>query len=459
MTDTATITDQDNYAAQFAKLEHHAAACPAWLAAQRRAAMRKFEDRGFPTRNDEEWRFTNPGQIAETPFRVADANSDAQWLANSGSSFRDLVAEYRLGESKHLGIAFMNGRSVTIGSGLSTAQDDLCVLPMSHLLNSGTAHPDYETYVSQYLNSHTSFQYHPFTALNTAIFEDGAFIYIPANTVVERPIEIVYVSLSGDNGEYIMNTPRTLIIADQNSQATIIETYVGISGGTRFTNAVTEVVLNAGAVIDHYKRCEEPTETGAFHVGSMSVQLGRSSTFSSHAITLGGGLVRNEVYAELAGEHAECTLNGLYLGGGNQLIDNHTTIDHAAANCNSHEVYKGILDGHSRGVFNGKILVRLDAQKTDAKQTNKTLLLSPDARIDTKPQLEILADDVKCTHGATVGQLDPNQVFYLRSRGMSEIEARSLLTYAFAGDIVQRVKVEALRHALDQRLLDLLPRR
>ena len=254
-----------------------------------------------------------------------------------------------------------------------------------------------------------------------------------------------------------MNTPRTLIIAERNSQATIIETYIGISDGPRFTNAVTEIVVGDGAVIDHYKRCEEPAK--AIHVGTMSVQLGRSSIFSSHSITLDGGLVRNEAYAELAGEYAECTLNGLYMGDDDRLVDNHTTIDHSAANCNSHEIYKGILSGHSRGVFNGKILVRMDAQKTDAKQTNKTLLLSPDARIDTKPQLEILADDVKCTHGATVGQLDLNQIFYLRSRGLSDTEARSLLTYAFAGDIVQRIKVETLRNALDQRLLDLLPSR
>jgi Fe-S cluster assembly protein SufD len=418
--------------------------------------MFRFNDMGFPTRNDEEWRFTNPSLIAETPFRIADANSDAEWLAENNNLCRDLVAQYVMSESDHIGIAFVNGRSVPVGTGLSLVQDGLCVLPFSHLFH-GTTHPEYETHVSQHLNKHSSFETHAFAALNTAFFEDGAFIYIPANTVVERPIEIVYISTSGEDA--VMSTPRTLIIAEKHSQATIIETYIGIPGGGRLTNAVTEVVLADGAVVDHYKRCEEPAESGAFHVGVMSVQLGRSSNFSSHAMTFGGGLVRNEVYAELTGEYAECTLNGLYLGGGSHLIDNHTTIDHAAPNCNSHEIYKGILDGHSRGVFNGKIYVRVDAQKTDAKQTNKTLLLSPDARIDTKPQLEILADDVKCTHGATVGQLDPNQIFYLRSRGMSETGARSLLTYAFAGDIVQRIKVEALRNALDKKLLELLPSR
>ena len=208
-------------------------------------------------------------------------------------------------------------------------------MPLSHLYHS-TTHPDYETHVSHYLNRSLSFQSHAFTALNTSFFEDGAFIYVPANTVVDRPIEIVYLSVN--DGEPLMNMPRTLIVAGENSQATIIETYIGAFDGTWLTNSVTEVFVGDGAVIDHYKRCEEPVN--ALHVGTMSVQLGRSSNFSSHAITLGGGFVRNEVYAELTGEHSECTLNGLYHGDGSQLIDNHTTIDHAAPICNSLEIYK-----------------------------------------------------------------------------------------------------------------------
>ncbi len=452
MTDIASITDPLNFSTQFEGFLKGAFVGPDWLAKQRRSAIRQFGEVGFPTRNDEEWRFTNPAQIAETPFQISDAESDAQCLTGSDSQFSDLIRQYRIGDHNGPALVYLNGRSAPAASAPATAQAGLCAIPMAQLLF-GDAHSEYVTYVSKYLNGHPSFQRHAFAALNTSFFEDGALVLLPANTIVEQPIEIVYISNSGDIPT--MNTPRALIIAGSNSQATIIETYVGISGSVRLTNSVTEVVLAEGAIIDHYKRYEEPANS--FHVGTMSVSLGKSSNFSSHSITLGGGLVRNEVYAELTGEHAECTLNGLYLGEGSQLIDNHTTIDHAAANCDSHEIYKGILDGHSRGVFNGKILVRLDAQKTDAKQTNKTLLLSPNARIDTKPQLEILADDVKCTHGATVGQLDPNQVFYLRSRGMSEIEARSLLTYAFAGDIVQRVKVEALRTALDQKLLNLLP--
>jgi Fe-S cluster assembly protein SufD len=218
-----------------------------------------------------------------------------------------------------------------------------------------------------------------------------------------------------------------------------------------FTNAVTEIVCAENAVVDHYKVQRE--SKSAFHVATMQVQLAHGSNFASHSIGLGGRLVRNDANAVLGGEHGECTLNGVYLGNDRQLIDNHTMIDHAMPHCNSHEVYKGILDGHARGVFNGKIFVRPDAQKTDAKQTNQTLLLSPDAQINTKPQLEIYADDVRCTHGATIGQLSDDALFYLRARGIPEDDARALLTYAFAGDIVNRIKVEPIRAELDHALL------
>jgi Fe-S cluster assembly protein SufD len=221
---------------------------------------------------------------------------------------------------------------------------------------------------------------------------------------------------------------------------------------TYFTNAVTEIVVGAGAIVDHYKVQREGD--WAFHQATMQVQIGRAANFASHAVTQGGQWVRNEINAVFEGEGAECTLNGLYQAGGQQLVDNHTFIDHAYPHCASHELYKGILDGKARGVFNGKIYVRQDAQKTDAKQTNQTLLLSDDATINTKPQLEIYADDVKCTHGATVGQLDAESIFYLRTRGVGLAEARSLLTYAFANDIVGRIKVPSVRAELERSLLE-----
>jgi Fe-S cluster assembly protein SufD len=244
---------------------------------------------------------------------------------------------------------------------------------------------------------------------------------------------------------------RTLIVASRNSQATVCERYYGLPGLIYFTSAVTEIVLDEGAILDHYKVQEEGD--AAFHIATTQAHLGRSCNFSSHNITLGGRLTRNDVNAYLDGEGGECTLNGLYVGDGERLIDNHTRIDHAKPHCASHELYKGVLDGKARGVFAGRIYVHQDAQKTDAKQTNQTLLLSDDAVIDTKPQLEIFADDVKCTHGATVGQLDAEAVFYLRSRGIDLQAARSLLTYAFANDVVSRIKVESIRRHLEETLL------
>jgi Fe-S cluster assembly protein SufD len=243
-----------------------------------------------------------------------------------------------------------------------------------------------------------------------------------------------------------------LIVAAADSQATIIETYEG-SGGTYLTNSVTEIVAGDHTVIDHYKlQTESPN---AFHVATLQIQLGRDTNFRSHSLSFGGALVRNDVNAVLS-EGSECTLNGLYLVNGAQHIDNHTSIDHAKPHAASHELYKGILDGKSSAVFNGKILVRKDAQKTDAKQTNKNLVLSEESVINTKPELQIHADDVRCTHGATIGQLDAEGMFYLQSRGIGKVEARNLLIVAFARDIVDRIKVEPLRDRLEKLLLEKL---
>jgi Fe-S cluster assembly protein SufD len=253
-----------------------------------------------------------------------------------------------------------------------------------------------------------------------------------------------------------MSHPRTLVILGKGSQSQIVETYVGRSGQSYFTNAVTEVFVGENAVLDHYKVQEESVD--AYHVASLHVHAARSATFSSHSFALGGKLTRNDAVATMAGEGAECTLNGLYLADGERLVDNHTTIDHAMPHCPSHEIYKGIIGGKARAVFNGKIIVRQDAQKTDAKQTNRALLLSDDATINTKPQLEIFADDVKCTHGAAIGQLDEDAVFYLRARGLTYQEARDMLIHAFAGDILDRVKIDLLRAALEEELYAQLAR-
>jgi len=290
----------------------------------------------------------------------------------------------------------------------------------------------------------------PFVLLNTAFLSNGAFVRVPRGAVLEEPIHLVY-NASGDGQDDALPYfhPRSVILVGAGAQCTIVETYAGT--GRYFTNAVTEIVAAEGAVVDHYKVQRE--DTGAFHIATMQAHLGRSANFTSHSISLGGLLVRNDVNATLS-EGTDATLNGLYVVNGTQHIDNHLSVDHAKPHGTSHELYKGILDGKAAAVFNGKILVRKDAQKTDAKQTNKNLVLSDEAVIDTKPELQIFADDVRCTHGATIGQLDAESMFYLQSRGIGRQQARSLLTYAFAQDIVDRIKVQSLRDLLERILFE-----
>jgi Fe-S cluster assembly protein SufD len=269
--------------------------------------------------------------------------------------------------------------------------------------------------------------------------------------VVEPALHLLFVTV----GEARMAHPRIVVLAGEHSQARVVESYAGVGDDASFTNVVTDVRLDAHAVLDHYKIQRESLR--AFHVATMHVRAGRGCAFASHSLTFGGALVRNDVIATLAGEGTDCTLNGLYLATDRQLVDNHTTIDHATPHCGSHELYKGILGDRARGVFNGKIVVRPDAQKTDAKQTNKALILSDQALVNTKPQLEIFANDVRCTHGAAIGQLDEDALFYLRARGIGRDEARHMLIHAFAGEVLDGVRIAALRDRLDAILLARLP--
>ena len=292
-----------------------------------------------------------------------------------------------------------------------------------------------------------------FTALNTSLLHDGVVIRVAPRAVAETPIHVLFVSTEASVPT--MTHPRMLVVAGEQSQVRLVESYVGLTSGAYLTNAVTEVVVGDSAVVDHHKLVREGRS--AYHIASMHVTMGRASTFSSHAVTLGGAIVRNDVRSDMMGEGGECTLNGLYVADGERLVDNHTTIHHASPHCDSHELYKGILDDRARAVFNGKIIVAIDAQKTDAKQTNKALLLSEDAQINTKPELEIFADDVRCTHGATIGQLDDAALFYLRARGLDVEQARTVLIHAFASDLLNRISLEAVRTELDALLLPQLP--
>ena len=399
------------------------------MASIRQDAGRRFAESGFPTTRDEEWRFTNVSSIAKTQFSPAPADLNEEEA--------ELLDQHLVPNEGGPRLVFINGRYLReISDG--GLPKGIRATPLSEANGAIEAH----------LARYAAYRDRAFVALNTANFEDGACIDIPSGVVVEKPIQLVFFA-TGDDVPVISH-PRSLVVIGPGSQATVVESYLG-RGAKYFTNAVTEIVAGDHSVVDHYKLQAE--DERSFHVATLQVQIGRDANFSTHSISLGGGgLVRNDINAVLA-EGSEATVNGLYLASGSQHIDNHTMIDHAKPHGTSHELYKGILGGTSAAVFNGKIIVRPDAQKTDAKQTNRNLVLSENATIHTKPELQIHANDVRCTHGATIGQLDQEAIFYMQSRGIAKEQARDLLMYAFARDIIDRVKVGPLRARLEQILL------
>ena len=423
---------RDWYAARFERFEkglNGASKTP--LHALRRKAIASFTSRGFPTTAQEEWRFTNVAAIAATQFHPVLV------YEQSGVAEAD-IRPFSLQGAAGIVLVFINGH---FSRGLSSLPRLPAGVTVGSLGESLARDP---AMAGRYFESDARGD-DAFTTLNTAFLLDGAFLHLEDGVTLDEPVHIL--SLSSPGGDPLLVQPRHLIIVGNHARLSVVESYCGRGHGVYLTNAVTKIVVGEGALVEHDKLQME--SLNSYHVGTTNVSLMREGSFTSNAINLGGALVRNNVSALFEGEHAECTLNGLSVATGTQLVDNHTVIDHATPHCESHELYKAVLDGNARGVFNGKIFVRQDAQKTDAKQTNKTLLLSDDATIDTKPQLEIFADDVKCTHGATVGQLDEDQVFYLRARGIGETEARDLLTFAFATDVITRVHVDALREKLD----------
>ena len=434
MTQVATSPD---FAAQFARFKEQTT-LPGTLASLRDDAFSCFARLGFPTTRLEDWRFTNVGPITDTPLVAPMGSTDYARTA------LDALHLPRLGGPE---LVFVNG---TFAPALSTTDG---VPAGVHTRSLAAVLADDPGTIAPHLGHLARVEHQAFTALNTAFLRDGAVIEVAAGVVMEAPIHLLFVTTS--EAEPVLSQPRVLVVTGANSQVRVVESHAGAGETPYLSNAVTEVSAGDHAVVDHYTVVREAAS--AFRVGGLYATLGRASSFTSHTITLGGALVRNEANVVLGGEGGECTLNGLYLATERQLVDNQTTIDHAQPHCDSHELYKGILDGRSRAVFNGKIIVRLDAQKTDAKQSNKALLLSENAQVTSKPQLEIFADDVKCTHGATVGQLDADATFYLRSRGLSREQARQLLIHAFAADLLGHIKVEAIRAQLDALLLERLP--
>ncbi len=434
------ITETNTYLDDFARIEKEQAALGAsWLTPVRKAAIARFSAAGFPTTRDEEWRFTSVAPIAGTPFRLAAMDARPVPPEVIRGVLPESAAARRL--------VFVDGH---YAPGLSAFEGPTEGVTAASLRETLHKNPGA---VERHLAHYASYRASAFTALNTAFLSDGAFVRVPRGAVVTEPIHLLFVATGG--AEPTVSHPRVLIVVEDGGQASFVESYVGLDGGTYFTNAVTEIFAGDGAVVDHCRVQRESED--AYHVATVQIQQDRGSTLSSHAVHLGGRLVRSDVNAVLSGEGGDCTLNGLFVGRGRQHLDNHLRVEHAAPHCSSREYYKGILDDESRGVFSGRIVVHKGAQKTDAKQTNMNLLLSPAAQIDTKPQLEIFADDVKCTHGATIGQVDEDAIFYLRSRGIDREAARALLIYAFADDSLGRIRAEAVRDQLRADLRARLP--
>jgi Fe-S cluster assembly protein SufD len=406
---------------------------PSWLLPLRKTGIANFAKLGFPTLHDEDWRFTNVAPLAKLPLQPASEPAN------------DTAAKTVLG--KYIFAHLPGARLVFVNGYYSTALSSLRGLPsgvkMSNLAAAMVAN---SVFVEKQFCQCALTDDNAFAALNQAFFHDGGFVYVPAGVSIAEPIQFVFISTAKQGGETIQ--PRNLIIAEANSRATIIESYLSTHNAAYFTNAVTEIAAGDNATLEHVKFQDEAAD--AFHLATIAGKLGRASHVKIHSFALGAKLSRTSIRANLAGEGLECILNGLYLTRDEQLADHHMIVEHAQPHCASHEYFNGILDDKSRGVFHGRILVRKIAQKTDAKQTNKNLLLSDNATADTKPQLEIYADDVKCTHGATIGQLNDESIFYLRSRGIGADNARRMLIHAFAGEIIARVKHDAVREELDK---------
>ena len=406
---------------------------PEWASECRRRGYSRFLELGVPTAKMEAWRFTNPAAIGRTPFRLAPAipaSAARPYLPSA-------LAPNRL--------VFVNGvfsREFTTAG----ASSGISAMSLAHALADDPE--PLRRYVEGGEPPGSAFE-----ALNAGFLRDGAVVRIAAGAVVSEPVEILFLSIPG-RGPTVSH-PRVLVIAATHSQASLIESYAGSPGEPTLTNAVTTISCGEGAVLEHSKLQQEATT--AFHVHAIRAVCERASNFVSNNVAFGSALARTDVTVLFADEGGECTLNGLFVGSGAQHLDTHTVIDHAQPRCVSRELYKGILDGRARGVFDGKIIVRAGAQKTDAMQTNKNLLLSREALVDSTPALEIFADDVKCKHGSTIGQLDAAALFYLRSRGLGEAEARILLTRAFASDVADRIRVPALRARVETHLGSRLP--
>jgi Fe-S cluster assembly protein SufD len=432
MTDRTTA---ETFVAAFAEQERRAAAGePAWLRDARRAAIARFADRGLPTTRDEDWKYTSLAPVRETAFEAADGAADP-----AGERLAPLL----IGGDAGPRLVFVNGR-------YAPALSSVRGLPPGARLGSlaDAARRDAEA-LRPHLAPEAWGDADAFTALNAASWRDGAYLALPPGARVRPPLQLVFLAISPEAAR--VAHPRTLLLLGRDCEATVVETYAGLAPDVYLTNAVTEVVLGDGARLDHARlQLESPR---ALHVGRTAVRHGRDSRVESFAIDFGGRLARHDVHAVLGAEGAACTLGGLFVIGGVQHVDTRTVVDHAAPRATSRQLFKGVLDGRAHGIFNGRVVVRPGANGTDAQQTNKNLLLADGVQVASKPQLEIFADDVKVSHGAADGQVAGDALFYLNSRGLDEAAARTLLTYGFAHEVLDRIAAPAVREWLERRLM------
>jgi Fe-S cluster assembly protein SufD len=412
---------------------------PEWLEPIRRAAMDSFARTGFPTAREEEWRFTPVSPIAQATWRSAGVGGMEEVA-------REQLTPFVFGHSEWCTLVFVNGEYAPALSSLGSLPPDVLVTSLAEALRNGHGMEILERHLARYARIEES----PFTALNTAFLRDGGLIHVPSGMDLPHPVNLVFVTTPDAAGAVIH--PRNLVVVERNSRASLVESFVTLAPGARYwTNPVTEVWTGANSWVEH-TRIQRESEA-AYHVATTQVAVSRDSHYRSFSMAMGAHLARHNLNARLGDQSSEALLYGLYITHGDQVVDNHTVLYHDHPNCHSWEVYKGILDGHSHAVFNGKVFVKPEAQKTDAKQTNRNLILSDHAKVDTKPQLEIFADDVRCTHGATVGRLDEMALFYARSRGLPAEAARRVLTYAFAAEVIDEVALQPVRDELNRLVL------
>lgn len=441
---TQLTRDENAYSAAFREaMRQREMIEPSWLRRLREESFDKFELSGFPVVQQEEWKYTNVAAISRTKFLPVMAR-------NGVRPNTDWLASFAYEETRNSTAVFLNGIFQPDLSSLTGLPAGVMAIELGEALLSS----QHGESVREQLESGIHSDENGFTMLNTALFSSGLFLRIPRGLRIERPIHLLFIGQAGHDSGLPAAFPRVLIAGEENSSATIIESYASPSDDVYLTNAIVEVSLGSGARLDHYKVQRE--SPNAFHVASTSADLGPHATYDTTTINFGAALSRHNIEVRMGHEGAECSVDGLYMIDGNQHTDTHSIIDHRQPRCTSHQLYKGILDGKSRAVFNGKVFVRHGAQQTDARQTNKNLLLSKDARVDTKPQLEIFADDVKCTHGAAIGQLEEDEIFYLESRGIRPELARNLLTYGFAEEVIEKIKIDSVRRELDAAVLNRL---